>query len=140
MGTGISGSGDQVSRCVGVEEVTWGIWLGAPGAERGLPRRLDGGEDLYRLWKKAVSRRSQAHATGVALEQHDAELVFQVLDAASQGGLGEVQALGGAPEGALLGHSDEALDLFQRHACTLTLRPAQGPCPMSMGRARSNMP
>ena len=65
--------------------------------------------------EEQLSLGQEAHAAGSALEEAHAELVFQVLDGAREGRLGDVQACGGATDVLLFCDGDEVMKLGDAH-------------------------
>jgi hypothetical protein len=53
--------------------------------------------------------------TAGPFQQLHAQFLFQLLDGAAEGRLGEMEALGGSPEVEFFGDSDKAADLSQFH-------------------------
>ncbi|MCY1187287.1 hypothetical protein D9M73_282490 [compost metagenome] len=68
-----------------------------------------------RLAQELMALVGQRHALGVAVEQADADLLFQLLDSQGQGGLGNEHRLGGGGDGAGFGNGDEMADLAEGH-------------------------
>ena len=62
---------------------------------------------------RAVLRRG--HAAAGAVEQHDAQLLFQLPHRAGERGLRKIQLLGGAVERACLRDDEDIMELLQRH-------------------------
>ena len=65
-------------------------------------------EDAPRVGQQAFTLGGGDHMALVAVEQLAAGDVFQAADLLAHGGLGQVQALGGAGEVAALHHGDKA--------------------------------
>jgi hypothetical protein len=72
---------------------------------------------------QALTRRRCPDLAGVAIEEAQAELGFELRDVAADGRLRQMQALGGRPEVAGIGHGQEAPQLAQRdiHQAMLSL-------------------
>ena len=68
------------------------------------------------MLEERLARRQQAHASGSALEERGAELIFEREDVAAERRLGEVKPTRGSPHMTLLGHCYERLDLRQAHS------------------------
>ena len=68
-----------------------------------------------RLVEQRAARVGQLDAVRRAVEERDAPLALQVADRRRDGGLDDVQAIGGARERALLGDGDEGLEVAQLH-------------------------
>jgi hypothetical protein len=78
-------------------------------------RRVHLREDAARVLQERLARGQQAHATGRALEEPGAELIFECEDVAAERGLGEVEPARGTPHMALFSHGDEGLEVRQAH-------------------------
>ena len=72
-------------------------------------------QDLDGLFIEDAALLGEDGGAGAAGDEGDAELLFELLDLAGQGGLGDVQAGGGAGEGALLGDGHEVLEVAELH-------------------------
>lgn len=81
---------------------------GAPGAADGGSGRV---ESRPALLQQHFPGTGQADTTAVALQQTDPQAPFELLDRPRQRRLGHAEALGGAPEVQLLGHSYEVPQL-----------------------------
>src|SRR5690606_34275705 len=64
-------------------------------------------QQVARMVQQGVAGRCQLDALGLAIEQADAELALQVADALAHRRQGEVLALGGAGQAALVGDGGE---------------------------------
>ena len=76
--------------------------------------RVDAGQRVAHLRQPGRAELGQRDLTGVAGEQHDAELVLELLDRRRQRGLGDEQPLGGAPIVELLAEHGEVTQLSKR--------------------------
>ena len=65
---------------------------------------------VARVVQQRVAGRGQFDALGLAIEQSDAQLVFQVADALAHCRQGQVLTLGSAGQAALVGDGDEQLE------------------------------
>ena len=74
-----------------------------------------GGQNVASLVQKHAPGPGQFHRTGVAFQQTHFKFVFQRFDLPAQRRLGQVQALGGAPEIQLLGHRHKITQVSQFH-------------------------
>lgn len=79
------------------------------------PGALGRGEHGPCLGQQAVALGGQPDPPGGPLEQHDAELSLQAAQLLADGGLADVQGLGGAREPAFVGDGDEVRELPQLH-------------------------
>ena len=76
-------------------------------------------EDLASLFQENSARFSQVNPSGNPVEQGAARFLFQLGDNVGHGGLGHIQALGGAGEAALLADGAEHFQLAQVHDALL---------------------
>ena len=85
--------------------------LAARRPARVLGRAVDGRQDLTRPPQKHLAGRRELDPAGRAVQQCHAELGLQPSDLLRKRRLGDVQALGGAAEVALLGDGDEVAEM-----------------------------
>ena len=81
---------------------------------------VDGGQDQVRLAQELMALVGQGHALGVAVEQVDADFLFQLLDRQGQGRLRNKRGLRSGGDRTGLGHGDEVADLTQGHHAGIT--------------------
>jgi hypothetical protein len=86
--------------------------LGARGLGDQLPMS---GKRLLGLGEEALTIRSQAHATGRALEELEIELILDRLDVSAHGRLTQVQEPRRARDASLARHDHERLELIAVH-------------------------
>src|SRR3954452_23583596 len=82
-------------------------------------------EHPARLFEQRGAGFGEHDAAGGAVEDLDAELDLELADLFADGGLGDVEAFGGAPEVQLLRDGDEVLELSEFHAPNV---PSAGGC------------
>ena len=70
---------------------------------------------LPRLFQESVSRLRQFHATLVAYEQHDTQIIFELTNLAAQRGLRDVQLFRRLREVEVFRDSDEIPNVTQFH-------------------------
>ncbi len=85
-----------------------------PSPDPMLQARLFAYGDAHRYRLGVNHMRLPVHAPRAALEEHDAERLFELRDLRAQRGLRDVAALGGAAKRALLGDGDHVLELAER--------------------------
>ena len=93
--------------------------VGPPQQLRLLGERADGTKDAAAIAKQLLAFAGQHQPAADAIEQSDAELVFEVLDLARQRGLRDAQAEPSLGDGALLGDGDEGSQMAQVHGCKI---------------------
>ena len=81
------------------------------GAAHGCAGARHGSEDGPRLGEEPLALEGQRDAAGRAVDEQDAELALQTPELLADGGLHDVQPLGGTAEVQLLGDRDEVLEL-----------------------------
>lgn len=79
----------------------------------GAPDLVHAGEDALDLLVEAQALGGGREAAAAAVEQLEAGVGFQVREELADGGLGHVEGLGGAADGAELDDSLEGLDLAE---------------------------
>ena len=79
------------------------------------PRGFPGLQQLVGIHHKRLAIGGQARAGAVAYKQGTAQLAFQVFHAGGDGGLGDVQFLGGGGEAAAAGDFEEGACQFDVH-------------------------
>jgi hypothetical protein len=82
-------------------------------AAYGLPRRLDQG----------LARLGEDHAAADAVEEGAAQVLLQRADGLGEGGLGDVERLGGAVEAAVVHDGEKVLKLPHVHAAPASRLP-----------------
>ncbi len=109
----------------------------AAGAVSGPPgrvlRRGQGGEGPASLVEKGRAGAGQEDVTAGAVQQADAEPVFEPLHRAGQRGLGDAEPVGGTAEVPFLGHRDEVGQLARIHTSRVWERGLRG-----VGRASAD--
>ena len=73
------------------------------------------GEDAFGIDEKGAALLGEIDAAFGAVEQADAEFLFQIENLAREGGLGQMEAFSGPGEVELLGHRDEITHMAQLH-------------------------
>jgi hypothetical protein len=89
--------------------------LAAGGASRVLGGAVDRGEDRARACEQHLAGGRKLDAARRAVQERHAELGLEPPDLLRERRLGDVQALGGAAEVALLGDRDERAEMPELH-------------------------
>ena len=84
-------------------------------------------DDLPSAVQQELACRCEVHPAGGAVEQLDAQLIFQLADLLREGRLGHMQALGRAAEVPFFRHRNEVVQLADVHGGA---RPSAMPAPL----------
>jgi hypothetical protein len=116
---GAVAEGDEEGADGGGAEAGWdggaeGAGLAAADAGDGGGEPVGGGEEVFGLGEDEAAGGGEGGAAAGAVEEPDAEFAFEALDALGEGGLGHVQAFGGASEVFFLGDGPEVPQMQQQ--------------------------
>ena len=86
---------------------------------QGGPGRVHAAEDIQAVPIEAFSGRRQAHHAGIPQKQLCAQFPLQLVDMLADRALGDIQLLGRAGEGTVIGHGDKGPEQLAVHVLPL---------------------